>query len=554
MKAKADNYKSSFKFITKMPPTKRNISSDPLESSTSIKIIDIKQEFNDGDVVMESFENYDENEDTEQDEFDNDEYEYEEMPEQNVNNEQQPQRKKRKRDKYLKYSREDLNKASFLVLNGKMTIFKASKIFSIPKTTLHYFVKNLRENKPIKKRGIDATLTESEEEEILEWAKAASDFGVYRMREDIVQAAADILKLNQRPGFRHELPSNAWSTRFISKHSKNLHIRKPHESVDEAIFFTKFYKFLSKNNLLDVLDRPDAFYVMEDTNFELSSVINNSINRNALRKALKRKGGDPKEIRMKDSVTVTYCFGADGRKLQELVIFNEDFKDIVQVALVDQELQSKFLFTRTKTGGHTRDSFKCYLQRLDAQLKDVQRPIFIFCSETLPQVSLDLYRWCRGREIFIISFIPFEICILELCDKEFFGLDNFEWRKEIERISENKKINEIDFIRLLKKNNDRIFDDKIIFEIFNSIGIFPFDTNRIIENFEEPEEETSIEIVEKPKVETPKSKDRAIMLHLIKMKKMNEQLREILKVKDLENIMKLSYNIDKQIDEIKAAI
>jgi hypothetical protein len=340
-----------------MPPSKRRRNShDPLDSPQPPTIITIKQESaNDtsNNPIIESYyqhhsvkgepdldyEEFDDDYDDDDPEEDNDELLEE------IVQEQKP-KGKRKRNKYLKYKREDLVRAADLVCAGKISIFKSAKLFGIPKTSLHYFVKNRMDNKPTKQqqekkerkpmKPKKEMLAEAEEEEVLEWLKAASDLGVDRVREDLLQAAADVLRLNKKPGFKNDLPSPTWFKKFVTRHSSTAKLRRSTDDIDERKFFTKFRNFLAANNLLDVLERPDAFYVMEDSNFELNTRTNNSKTRSLLRRALGRRGGDPNDYRRRDSVTVTYCFGADGRKLQELVIFNENFKDIVKVALVDQ--------------------------------------------------------------------------------------------------------------------------------------------------------------------------------------------------------------------------
>ena len=201
-----------------------------------------------------------------------------------------------------------------------------------------------------------------------------------------------------------------------------------------------------------------------------------------LKKSLTKKSEEPSTYRLKNSVTVTYGFGADGRVLQQLLTFRESFKDMVKVAIADQKLNAKFLFTRTHDGGNTKDTFRCFLERIDAQLRDVERPIFIFCGDTLPTVGVELSRWCNEKKIFVISFIPNSISVLQKVDERIFGFKNTRWAEEIENFQEQngaEKFSEVDFIKALKNMNDRIIDEDKIFQSFAEAGIFPFDTTKI---------------------------------------------------------------------------
>jgi hypothetical protein len=198
------------------------------------------------------------------------------------------------------------------------------------------------------------------------------------------------------------------------------------------------------------------------------------------------------------------------------------------------------------------------------QLKDVQRPIFIFCSETLPHVGLDLHRWCRGREIFIISFVPNEVSVLEQCSKEIFGFDNSGWRERVEKAREkSKSFTEIDFIRLLKSVNDRHISEVKIVEIFRLIGIFPFDTSKVDENYvdeneelvqnDEGEEEEAVGEDEE-QLEVPKVKDRVVLQQLRKMRQMNQQLVDVLRSRNFEFLLENAKTIEQQMDQIENCI
>lgn len=200
-----------------------------------------------------------------------------------------------------------------------------------------------------------------------------------------------------------------------------------------------------------------------------------------LKKCLIKKSDDITTYRLKNSATVTYGFGADGRVLQQVVIFRETFNEMAKVALADRESQANFLYLRTQDGGNVEASLHSYLKRLDSQLKDVERPIFVFCSETLPSIGLELSRWCNEQKIYIISFIPGNLSVLQKCDDRIFGNKNTGWGLEIDNYLDEEgvdKLSEVDFVKLLKNVNDRVIDEDKIFQTFAEAGIFPFDVTK----------------------------------------------------------------------------
>lgn len=201
-----------------------------------------------------------------------------------------------------------------------------------------------------------------------------------------------------------------------------------------------------------------------------------------LKKCLIKKSEDPSMYRLKNSATVTYGFGADGRVLQQVVIYRDTFNEMAKVALADRESNANFLYLRTQDGGNVEASLHCYLKRLESQLNNVERPIFVFCAETLPSVGLELSRWCNEKKIYVISFIPNNISVLQKFDDRIFGTKNTLWAQKIENYQEEEgvdKLSEIDFVKVLKNVNDRVIDEDKIFQAFAEAGIFPFDMTKI---------------------------------------------------------------------------
>ncbi|XP_070507992.1 uncharacterized protein [Chironomus tepperi] len=390
-------------------------------------------------------------------------------------------KKQQQRGRYAKYDKEDLLEAVQMVKNKKISLHNAAKQYNVPKTTILNYVTN-GDREP-SKRGVEPALKPEEEQQILTWLLDGSDLGVPRTKKDLIQAAIDVLKLNNRPNvFKNRDPTHHWIKTFTNRHKNCARLRNSSCAINEGKFFQKFYSFLEKNDYLDVLKRPDAFYIIEDTNFELDREKINPERRMLLKKCLIKKSDDPSSYRLKNSATVTYGFGADGRVLQQVVIFRDTFNEMAKVALADRETNANFLYLRTQDGGNVEASLHCYLKRLDSQLKDVERPIFVFCAETLPSVGLELSRWCNEQKIYVISFIPNNISVLQKFDDRIFGIKNTEWEKEMDNYQEEEGINklsEIDFVKLLKNTNDRIIDEDKILQAFAEAGIFPFDMTKV---------------------------------------------------------------------------
>ncbi|CAG9811806.1 unnamed protein product [Chironomus riparius] len=390
-------------------------------------------------------------------------------------------KKQPQRGRYAKYDKEDLLEAVQMVRTKKLSLHNAAKQYNVPKTTiLNYVTNGDREHS---KRGVEPALKPEEEQQILTWLLDGSDLGVPRTKKDLIQAAIDVLKINNRPNvFKNRDPTHHWIKTFTNRHKSCVRLRNSTSPINEGKFFQKFYSFLDKSDYLDVLKRPDAFYIIEDTNLEFDREKINPERRMLLKKCLTKKSDDPSSYRLKNSATVIYGFGADGRGLQQVVIFRDTFNEMAKVALADRDANANFLYLRTQDGGNVEASLHCYLKRLDAQLKDVERPIFVFCGETLPSVGLELSRWCNEKKIYVISFIPNNVSVLQKFDDRIFGIKNTGWGIELDNYQDEErvdKLSEIDFVKVLKKTNDRVFDEDKIFQAFAEAGVFPFDMTKV---------------------------------------------------------------------------
>lgn len=170
-------------------------------------------------------------------------------------------KKHQQRGRYAKYDKEDLLEAVRMVREKKISLHNAARQYNVPKTTiLNYVTNGDREHS---KRGVEPALKPEEEQQILTWLLDGSDLGVPRTKKDLIQAAIDVLKINNRPNvFKNRDPTHHWVKTFTNRHKKYVQLRNSTCAVNEGEFFKKFYSFLEKNDYLDVLKRPDGEYLI----------------------------------------------------------------------------------------------------------------------------------------------------------------------------------------------------------------------------------------------------------------------------------------------------
>jgi len=390
--------------------------------------------------------------------------------------------------KYKHYDVAALEEALKKVSDNKLTIYAASKKYDIPESTISFRLKKKQKEDDLKKAGRGSVLTESEESQLADWLIISSELGDPKSKDDLIHAAADIRNLrsaSSSPQFKNGLPTKFWVNMFL-KRNPRISIRTP-ESISRAAamvpasrierFFETFQRFLEKENLAHVLNRPDAFYNIDETNFELNPT---------LKRVLAKKGAKTvykvDSAKAKQNITVCYCFGANGSMLKTQVILKEQFSRMEEMAYASGSVKGDFLFTQTESGWQNKSSFEAYIQRIDLELKDVERPIFIFMDNHPSHINFNLFKWCKDRGIHMISFPPNCTHILQMCDTSIFGPAKLGWKKEIrdwKRINGNKEIDEIEFIKILKSMNDRVIDESKIINGFRGTGIYPLNIQNV---------------------------------------------------------------------------
>jgi hypothetical protein len=121
---------------------------------------------------------------------------------------------------------------------------------------------------------------------------------------------------------------------------------------------------------------------------------------------------------------------------------------------------------------------------LDKELneKNIKRPVMYFVDGHKSHISYKLRKWCRENGIILIAFYPNATHILQMCDTSLFGPVKSGWLQDVQNWkveSHNQPVNEIVFVKLLKKVNDRAIKKASIINGFASTGIFPLNKENV---------------------------------------------------------------------------
>jgi len=324
---------------------------------------------------------------------------------------------------------------------------------------------------------------------IANWLISSAKLGNPRTIDDlkvVAQKVRDLRSPDDGPCFKNGLPSSNWINDFLHR-NKSVTFRKAEPLSRSAAnvsetrirrFFTNFYGFLEEINCLDVLNRPDAFYNVDESGFQLGASINRVLAEKGSKNVFSVEGS-----RSKEQITSTFGFGADGTVLPTQIIFKTSFSKTFDAAVEIGKIGADFVLSSTTNGWQTKESFNGYIRYIVEYLeaRHVKKPFFITYDNHSSHLNYDLFEWCSERNVHIVTFPPYTTYILQMCDVGIFGPAKNGWKKEVHNYKKNtgNEMDEIAFIGALKRTMDKVITKEKVMNGFRATGIMPFDVNNI---------------------------------------------------------------------------
>lgn len=383
-----------------------------------------------------------------------------------------------------------------LVKEDNWSFYSAAKKFNIPKSTLlRKCTKNLEPGPG--KFGPARIMTESEEQELVNWVLDSAKMGDRRTKTDIRDAAAFIIENVPDRSFKNDYPGAEWLRQFLERRPaiKPEFLASHHKvfnpkTISTESFFEKVSVWLkekfTEEELSGLKSDPNRWLIFDSSEFEFH---------------LEKKTTKGSKYKIQVQTTVNYGISADGEVFNRTILFPKSFKikiSEIQSALKNEgehfninlrvlteyfkfpELKFEVDLNHTHDGLQTADTFFDYIQKIDKQLnkQNVKRPVMLFASVPKPLVSYEARKFCDQSKIVLLTHFPKPVQLLQMLDKSIYSRDKPLWKKllkdwKAEHPSE--LFSEISFIKLLEETNERVLTKDSVVKAYASTEIYPCD-------------------------------------------------------------------------------
>lgn len=218
------------------------------------------------------------------------------------------------------YTTDDLTKAVEDVTSGRMTIYKASKLYHIPYPTIYTNVKGTRGAKKDFKGRLTA-LGREQEEELANGIATLEKWGFGLSRKEVIELVAQYVKEHQlRTPFKDGVPGIDWFIGFKKRH--NLSIKKPQavefvrkKATDPFIIYGYFALLKKTLSELMLTDQSSQIWNLDESSFSIDPTRT---------KVVGKRGTPCSRVTStpgRENTTVCLMASASGQKAPPLVIF-----------------------------------------------------------------------------------------------------------------------------------------------------------------------------------------------------------------------------------------
>ncbi|XP_061166749.1 uncharacterized protein LOC133175653 [Saccostrea echinata] len=373
-----------------------------------------------------------------------------------------------------KWDRKSLSKAVQCVKTGKMTKFKASKIFGIPRTTLSRRLSTMDLESPASK---PTTLSKEEENSLVSHILEMEERGFGLTISDVCKLAYSIIAHSGRKN-----PFNAdkkmagydWWQGFRDRHPC-LSLRKP-EGLSAArgtmlnpnVISDHFTKLGDLMDKLNVKSKPQQIFNADETGFSTVHQTSKIVGRKGKKAIHAKTSGERGE-----NITVLCCVNAEAHVLPPMVIFKG--KRISQALM--SSAPKNTLFACSKSSFIDGELFGIWFEKIFLSNLSPQRPVLLIVDGHASHITLHLLEAAKTNDVEIFCLPPHTTHWTQPLDRSVFGPLKKAYYKHCEsflKSNPGRQISRYDFCGIFSHAYNEKMNMVNIFGGFRATGIFPF--------------------------------------------------------------------------------
>lgn len=373
-----------------------------------------------------------------------------------------------------KWDSKSLGEALRHVKAGKMTKFKASKVFNIPRTTLSRRLSTMDFESPASKPTV---LCKDEENSLVGHILEMEERGFGLTISDVCKLAYSIMEHSGRKNpfnANKKMAGYDWWQGFRDRHPC-LSLRKP-EGLSAArgtmlnpnVITDHFTKLGNLMDRLNVKSKPQQIFNADETGFSTVHQASKVVGKKGKKVVHAKTSGERGE-----NITVLCCVNAEARVLPPMVIFKG--KRISQALM--NNAPKNTLFACSKSSFIDGELFGMWFEKIFLPHISPQRPVLLIVDGHASHISLHLLETAKANDIEIFCLPPHTTHWTQPLDRSVFGPLKKAYYKHCESFlkqNPGRQISRYDFCGIFSHAYSEKMNMVNIFGGFRGTGIFPF--------------------------------------------------------------------------------
>lgn len=385
--------------------------------------------------------------------------------------------RKYKKKRVKKYSDENLLQAVDAVKTKRMNSYKASEMFSVPRSTIVSHVTGNRGQKQATP-GKPTVFSRQQEEHLTVLIHAMEKAGHPMMRKEIKNLIGEYVRRNGIvTPFKNDTPGDDWCQGFMKRN--NLSTKKP-QSVEVArknacnpFTIYHYYDLLeSAIQELNLSDKPERIFNVDETSFCSDPSSSKIVGLKGYTSTRTTSGPG------RDNTTVLLGASARGDKIPPLIVFkgknlwNEWFYKNENVPTA---------YSVSLNGWMETSIFEKYIKDVFIPAIGSERPVLLVYDGHKTHVDLGVLELADANNITILKLPPHSSHVLQPLDCSAMKSMKVHWEDALvkwQRLHSGAKLPKSEFAKLLTETWDYL-SPVVLQNGFRKAGLYPVNRNAI---------------------------------------------------------------------------